>query len=178
MTNVKNIPSTTEAPQSSQPAIAKKNEIFTRNYVEVGLRLGLKLEFKILLEIAFLKKRELLDLTKRCSKACSLFHIFTKPDLVHLPWLRTIGNPAFWTSVALEKDHLQNFCRISNGMLVNYQPSRCLFCQKLSKVILFWCNENAKHRIANDTKSNGLHLIFADEENTDTRFRTPLYYLK
>ena len=62
MTNDKNIPSTTEAPQSFQPTIAKKkNEIFTQNYVEVGLRFGLKLEFKILLEIAFLKKRGLLD---------------------------------------------------------------------------------------------------------------------
>ena len=40
MTTDKNILNTTEATQSSQPAMSKKNEIFTRNYVEVGLRFG------------------------------------------------------------------------------------------------------------------------------------------
>ena len=45
----------------------------------------------------------------------------------------------------------KSFCRIISAMFD--------FCKKFCKVILFWCHKISKCRIANGTKSNGLHLF-------------------
>ena len=52
---------------------------------------------------------------------------------------------------------------------------RCLLCKKFGKVILFWCHEIAKRRVANGTKSSGLNLrIFAVKGNSGAWLRKPL----
>ena len=50
------------------------------------------------------------------------------------------------------------FCKICNAVF-NHRTSRCLFCKKFCKVILFWCRVTSKRKVANGTDSIRMNLF-------------------
>ena len=67
--------------------------------------------------------------------------------------------------------------------LIAYHWHSCVlnYCEikifkKVCKVILFWCHEVSKRRIANGSESDKSY--FANKGNSETRFGVPLYYFQ
>ena len=102
------------------------------------------------LRSVLLKKWKLLEVIKRCPKPCSTIpcireNSFSPFDSEPLATLR------FVISWHQKRMNLQN-------ILQNIEHRVVYFARNFPRVIiLFWCHESSKRRVANSTESNGLN---------------------
>ena len=75
----------------------------------------------------------------------TLFHYYAYPQKqIQFFWLRTIGDHSFRIFLTTEKDGFANFLAE---------------LREICKVILFWCHEISKRRVAVGTDTNKLNLF-------------------